>query len=212
MFPPLRVAPIRVWATEIEKISVAVYRNKRLRIFASPMLRAMKPKQSQIVLRDATMGDLDLLLHWEKQPHMLETVGEGWGWAEDLKHNPPWREQLIAELAGKAIGFLQIIDPAAEETHYWGEVAANLRAIDIFIGEVEYLGQGYGTLMMQQALERCFADPKVRAVLVDPLPTNSRAHKFYEKIGFKFVEERIMPENDLCRIYQLQREDWKKEM
>jgi aminoglycoside 6'-N-acetyltransferase len=30
---------------------------------------------------------------------------------------------------------IQIIDPAQEETHYWGDVEAELRAIDIWIGE-----------------------------------------------------------------------------
>jgi aminoglycoside 6'-N-acetyltransferase len=58
------------------------------------------------------------------------------------------------------------------------DVPANLRAIDIRIGEARDLGKGYGTVMMRLALGRCFADPAVTAVLIDPLKTNRRAHPF----------------------------------
>ncbi|MBW4489639.1 MAG: acetyltransferase [Trichocoleus desertorum ATA4-8-CV12] len=54
---------------------------------------------------------------------------------------------MIAEIEGRAIGFIQIIDPTLEESHYWGDIAANLRAIDIGIGEATDLGKGYGTKM-----------------------------------------------------------------
>ncbi|WP_202951049.1 hypothetical protein [Fortiea contorta] len=45
----------------------------------------------------------------------------------ELDRTPDWREQLIAEIAGRAIGFIQIIDPAREESHYWGDVPENFR-------------------------------------------------------------------------------------
>lgn len=56
------------------------------------------------------------------------------------------------------IGFIQIIDPAREDSHYWGDCPTGLRAIDIWIGEEAYLGQGFGTDMMRLAIDRCFAD------------------------------------------------------
>ena len=36
------------------------------------------------------------------------------------------------------------------------------------------LGKGYGTEMMTLALERCFSDASVEAVLIDPLESNVR--------------------------------------
>jgi ribosomal protein S18 acetylase RimI-like enzyme len=63
-----------------------------------------------------------------------------------------------------------------------------LRAIDIWIGEAADLGRGYGTRMMRHALERCFADPAVKAVLIDPLASNTRARRFYERLGFRCIE------------------------
>ena len=58
--------------------------------------------------------------------------------------------------------------------------------------------------MMALALERCFAPPEVRAVLLDPLAGNTRSHKFYERLGFRFVEQRSFGLDD-CFVYRLER-------
>jgi aminoglycoside 6'-N-acetyltransferase len=159
-------------------------------------------------LRPATPADLDLLQHWNEQPHVIAAApNANWHWEEELDRTPDWREQLIAEIDGRALGFIQIIDPAQEESHYWGDVAENLRAIDIWIGEETDLGKGYGTKMMQLALAKCFADPSVTAVLVDPLVSNTRVHHFYERLGFRCVDRRQFDEDD-CFIYCLNRADW----
>jgi aminoglycoside 6'-N-acetyltransferase len=120
---------------------------------------------------------------------------------------PDWREQLIAEVNGVPIGFIQIIDPQREQSKYWGEVPPNLRAVDIWIGEKENLGKGFGTIMMKLALKKCFSDDNVTAVILDPLETNTRAHKFYEKLGFRFIEKRTFGE-DVCFVYRLEKKEW----
>ena len=159
-----------------------------------------------ITLRDTTPEDLQLLRHWDEQPHTVASdPNDDWNWEEELYKKPDWREQLIAELDGRPIGFIQIIDPAKEQSHYWGDVEDNLRAIDIWIGEKEDLGKGYGTIMMKQAIERCFRHPAVTAVIIDPLESNIRAHRFYERLGFRFVEKRRFGEDD-CYVYRLERE------
>jgi len=169
----------------------------------------MKTQKANITLRPATPDDLAILRHWDEQPHTVASdPNDDWEWEKELPRRPPWREQLMAELDGRPLGFVQIIDPAEEETHYWGDVPPNLRAIDIWIGEAEDLGRGYGTVMMTQAIERCFADPQVSEILIDPLETNTRAHRFYERMGFEFVENRTFDENDYCRVYHLTRDRW----
>ncbi|BAQ65114.1 aminoglycoside N6'-acetyltransferase [Geminocystis sp. NIES-3709] len=161
--------------------------------------------KSMINLRPATPDDLELLKYWDEQPHVIASdPNDDWHWEVELHRNPHWREQLIAEMDGHPIGFVQIIDPALEESHYWGEIPSNLRAIDIWIGKETDLGKGYGTKMMKLALERCFSDKKVSAVLVDPLKDNTRAHRFYENLGFKFIESRYFGD-DHCFVYCLER-------
>lgn len=161
-----------------------------------------------IILRAATPDDLKLLQYWDEQPHIINSdPNDDWQWEEELTRSPEWREQLIAELDGRPIGFIQIIDPAHEDSHYWGEVPANLRAIDIWIGEESDLGKGYGTQMMNLALDRCFAELNVTAILIDPLVSNTRAHRFYERFGFQQIERRQFGDDD-CFVYRLNRGDW----
>lgn len=105
-----------------------------------------------ITLRKANLDDMSLLQHWDNQQHNIDSdPNDDWNWESELKRDPYWREQLVAECNGRPIGFIQIIDPAREESKYWGDVAPDLRAIDIWIGEKEDLGKGYGTVMMNQA-------------------------------------------------------------
>jgi aminoglycoside 6'-N-acetyltransferase len=173
----------------------------------------MLPKnkiQNTIVLRPATIADLDLLRNWDDRPHIIASdPNDDWGWEVELQRDPNWREQLIAEIESRPIGFVQIIDPAREDSHYWGDIAENLRAIDIWIGEASDLGKGYGTQIMRLALDRCFSTPSVTAILIDPLANNTRAHRFYERLGFSFVEVRRFGDDD-CFVYSLDRPTWEK--
>ena len=156
-------------------------------------------------LRPATLADVELLRRWDEQAHVIASdPNDDWAWEVELGRMPDWREQLVAEVGARPVGFVQIIDPQREETHYWGDVPANLRAIDIWIGEEAYLGKGWGTRIMSLALRRCFADPAVCAVLIDPLASNMRAHRFYERMGFRFVERRRFG-RDECFVYTLER-------
>ena len=156
-------------------------------------------------LRPATLDDVDLLRRWDEQSHVIASdPNDDWQWETELAREPDWREQLIAEVDGRPLAFVQIMDAAREETHYWGDVRENARAIDIWIGEADDLGKGYGTQIMRLALARCFADPSVTAVLIDPLASNTRAHRFYERLGFEFIENRRFGSDECC-VYRLAR-------
>lgn len=159
-------------------------------------------------LRPATPIDLDLLRRWDEAPHVIAAdPHDDWNWEVELARNPEWREQLVAEVDDVPIGFVQIIDPAREDSHYWGDCPDSLRAIDIWIGEAGRLGRGFGTRMMTAAIERCFEHPSVQAILIDPLASNARARRFYERLGFRFVEVRRFGDDD-CAVYGLDRVSW----
>jgi aminoglycoside 6'-N-acetyltransferase len=162
------------------------------------------------VLRRAVPADVPLLRHWDQQPHVIAASGDddSFPWETELARDVDWRELLIAEEGGRPVGVMQIIDPAREETHYWGDCEENLRAIDIWIGEAGDLGKGYGTEMMRLAIDRCFAAPDVTAILIDPLASNARAHRFYERLGFIAAERRTFGTDD-CIVYRLGRTAWR---
>jgi aminoglycoside 6'-N-acetyltransferase len=164
-------------------------------------------------LRHATLADAPLLHAWDAKQHVIDASGDpdangAWDWAYEIPRALSWRELLIAEDDDRPIGFLQIIDPLEEETHYWGECEPNLRALDIWIGDEADLGRGYGTQMMRLAITHCFADPRVTDILIDPLASNTRALRFYERMGFRFVERRTFLGVDDCAVYRINRADW----
>lgn len=161
-------------------------------------------------LRLATLGDLDLLRAWDEKPHNIAAKGsdgDPWPWDYELPRIVPWRELLIGEVDGRPVGIMQIIDAKHEETHYWGNVEEGLRAIDIWLGEESDLGRGYGSEMMRLAILRCFSDLAVNAILIDPLVSNVRAHRFYERCGFSRIGRQMFDDDD-CYVYRLKREDW----
>ncbi len=156
-------------------------------------------------LRPATAADAPLLRRWDEQPHVLASdPNDDWDWERSLARPPAGHESFLAELDGRPIGFLQILDPGRDVERYWGDVPPGLRAIDIWIGEPADLGRGHGTAMMHLALARCFADPVVDAIVIDPLASNIRAHRFYERLGFRFVEHRRFGADD-CLVFRLER-------
>lgn len=170
-----------------------------------------------LVLRPAKLADAPVLKAWDLAPHVIsattddpdaESAFEGIVWEDELIEQSDVSRYYIAELDGRPIGAMQIIDPFLEPTQYWGEVAPNLRAVDIWIGSAPDLGKGHGAEMMRQALALCFADAAVSAVIIDPLTSNTRAHKFYQRIGFKPVDRRLFNDEDDCLVHELTRADW----
>jgi aminoglycoside 6'-N-acetyltransferase len=172
-----------------------------------------------INLRPATLADAPTLKAWNKEPHVIrattddpdaDTAFEGMVWEDELAAQSDIQRYYIADLDGRPIGAMQIMDPHLEARHYWGEVAPNLRAIDIWIGVGSELNKGHGTEMMRQAVELCFADPAVTGIIIDPLASNTRAHKFYERLGFVPLGRRLFHGEDDCLVHELTRETWRQ--
>ncbi|MEO1100808.1 MAG: GNAT family N-acetyltransferase [Pseudomonadota bacterium] len=172
-----------------------------------------------LILRPATLADVPHLKRWDTQPHVIAATSddpeadiafEDADWADELSGADPHSAHFIAEVDGHPIGAMQVIDPSQERTHYWGrDCPANLRAMDIWIGEADCLGKGYGTQMMTIAMDTAFADPTIEAIIIDPLASNTDAHRFYQRLGFRPVERRMFDEDD-CLVHRLNRADWRK--
>ena len=172
---------------------------------------------TSITLRPAVLGDVAILERWDQQPHVIaatrdtdaETAFDDRDWREELAGQSEFSRYFIAEADGRPIGAMQIIDPHREPEHYWGDIEPNLRALDIWIGELADTEKGYGRSMMRLAMQRCFAVPEVTAVVIDPLRSNIRAHRFYQRLGFNVVGPQRFGEDD-CLVHKLARQDWRE--
>jgi aminoglycoside 6'-N-acetyltransferase len=178
----------------------------------------MAALDARIVLRPMRLSDVTVLDLWDRQPHVKAATSDdpnqpkAFGdlyWPDELSRVAPDSQYLMAELDGRPIGAMQVIDPRTEHTHYWGEIEPNLRALDIWIGAADDLGKGYGETMMRRAFQMCFADPAVTAIVIDPLASNVRAHKFYQRLGFVPEGRRFFDEAD-CLVHRLTRAAWRQ--
>ena len=183
---------------------------------AYPETVSLYAPPSPVILRPATLADVTVLESWDREPHVIvcttddpeaETAFDGIDWPHEIASSSPVSFYLIAEAEGHPIGAMQVCDPHLEPTHYWGEIEPGLRALDIWIGPKAALNRGYGTRMMTLALEACFADPDVTAIVIDPLASNTDAHRFYDRLGFEVVGRRLFGEDD-CLVHRLERVTW----
>jgi aminoglycoside 6'-N-acetyltransferase len=171
---------------------------------------------ASVTLRRATTEDAVWLDLWDRDAEVIacstddteaEVAFDDVEWRAELATQDDCSQYFIAELDGRPIGAMQICDPHLETSHYWGEIAPDLRAIDIWIGARADRGKGHGARMMRLALERCFADARVLGVVIDPLASNERAHRFYRRLGFKPIGRRSFGRDD-CLVHELTRGDW----
>jgi aminoglycoside 6'-N-acetyltransferase len=161
-----------------------------------------------LTLRPATEAVIPLLEAWDEEPLVAASdPDDDWGWEQTLK--AVGFETLIAEADGHPIGVVQLTDLLREASQYWGPPQAGLMAIDLWIGEPSARGEGLGRAMMSLALARCFADPSIKAVLIDPLATNQDAIGFYQRVGFTFVENRTFG-TEICAVHQITRAQWRE--
>ncbi|MBU1345981.1 MAG: acetyltransferase [Alphaproteobacteria bacterium] len=176
----------------------------------------MYPPHTTVRLRPATPDDARLLAAWDREPHVIacssddpdaEVAFDGVEWADELSNSAYELDYRIAEVDGRPVGVLAICDPHTEPSHYWGEIEPNLRAIDIWIGPAEWLNRGVGTRMMTETIEACFADPTITGIVIDPLNSNTAAHRFYQRLGF-VAEGRRMFDRDDCLVHRLTRAVW----
>lgn len=172
-----------------------------------------------LAIRVASQADAATLARWDAEPSVIACTTDDAN-AQQAFAGAVWEDEIaaigdlscyyIAELDGRPIGAMQVIDPQKEPTHYWGEIEANLRAIDIWIGDAADRNKGWGAQMMGAVIDACFAVAAVTAIIIDPLNSNADAHRFYRRLGFKPIGRRLFNGQDDCLVHRLERADWRQ--
>jgi len=163
---------------------------------------------SDVALRLAVPSDVPTLERWDQAEHVIAVSGddEPWDWPREV--DVPWQEVWICEVDERPIGVVVVLDAAREPSNYWGDGSGPLSpgtfAIDIWIGEPEAIGRGYGTAMMKHAIDRAFYAHDAHTIVIDPLARNTRAIEFYRSVGFTDVGPRRFGPDD-CFVLELRR-------
>lgn len=98
----------------------------------------------------------------------------------------------IVYLQGKAIGYIQYYS-YTKDNNYGIEEIQNAYGIDLFIGDPDLWGRGIGTQVLKEQCQWLFEQMQAKMIYIDPMTTNTRAIRVYEKIGFKKLK--VIPQS-----------------
>lgn len=76
-----------------------------------------------------------------------------------------------------------------------GEQYKKIIAMDLFIGETSYWNKGLGTIVIQEMVRYLLSEEGAESIWIDPVTTNERAIRCYEKSGFRKVG--IVPKREM---------------
>ena len=136
-----------------------------------------------------------LLFQWFSQDYIAQLWVEPTEWTAfqttwNAKIAEPGVFRYLAYLDNKPIGYIQYFRVTDKDRAHFSDVQLPDHSIglDLFIGDQEYLGKGYGTRLIQDFIELIqVKEPACSTIIIDPAPDNVRAIKCYEKVGFKRV-------------------------
>ncbi len=154
--------------------------------------------ETKITFRKLQDEDLTILHKWRNEPFVKEWYGKNETTSfNDIirKYTPRIKgeeptECFIVHYDNTPVAFIQTykINAYPENVKYFG-VDSTVAGIDLFIGNQEFFGKGFGSLMVKEFLHNVvFAKGDILSCLVDPEPDNIRAIKLYEKVGFRYLK------------------------
>ena len=133
--------------------------------------------------RPATMDDLTMLTTWQAEPHVAAWWDDAAPFdAEDLADARVAR--WIVSHLGRPFGYMQDYTVHGWDDHHFFDLPAGSRGVDQYIGDAAYLGQGHGSGMIRQRMDRLFADG-APVIGTDPHPDNAHAIAVYTNLGFR---------------------------
>ena len=144
--------------------------------------------------RPITRADLPMFKDWLGHPHIEGWWGEGGTEARLVEEDMGTGvvDMRIVELEGHPFAYIQDYDAMAFGAPQYADLPEGSRAIDTFLGDPAFLGQGHGAGYIGQRIrELRRAHP---LVCTDPDPANLRAIAAYRAAGFR--PHRVTPCED----------------
>ncbi len=160
---------------------------------------------AEYTFRPFTRADLPMFKHWLDQPHLAGWWGDSATEArlveQDMNKSATDRDFVdmrIAEFHATPFAYIQDYNAHGFDAPQYADQPEDARAIDTFLGDAAFLGQGHGAGYIAariRELRRIYP-----VILTDPDPENTRAVAAYAKAGFR--RHRITPceDGDLVQV------------
>lgn len=150
--------------------------------------------------RPITPADETMFKGWLSHPH----IGDWWGdgdteWtliAEEFDTDAV--TMSIVETNGQPFAYVQDYN-----AHHWpmpqyADQPDDARALDTFLGDPAFLGQGHGAGYLAQRLAQLRR--RYSTILTDPDPANTRAIAAYTRAGFRPLTVTPCEDGDLVQV------------
>lgn len=135
-----------------------------------------------------------LLHRWLNAPHVQKFYSlRNWSQDEVARKYLPYLihekrvHGFIIFLKSKAIGYIQyypVKDHPWPKQGFSREIAEQAAGLDLFIGEEQFCGRGYGVEIIEEFL-KSYLWPHFRYCIVDPDVGNEASIRLFERVGFQ---------------------------
>lgn len=173
---------------------------------------------TRISFRKLTIDDLLLMQRWLNQSFVhefydkdkentLDEITKRYG--PKIKGEQPTNCYLVL-YDNQSVAYIQ-----SYKVNDWPEFGDYVKcndetaSVDLFIGDENFMGKGFGSLMLIKFLkEKVFSGNQFTSCIIGPEPENKRAIRAYEKVGFKYQKTiKIPTSKETTYIMELKRED-----
>jgi len=167
--------------------------------------------RSQVTLHFQQMKEEDLprIYSWLEEPHVREFYHRKTlpSWEEmnekyRQRLDPAWPTRCFLSCLDHPIGYIQVyrIADYPEYAAMIGETEGI--SIDLFIGELEYVGRGWGRRILMQFLDEVAPHlfPNENICWIHHEPANQRAVHASKAAGFQYVRN-FLEEGDVKELY-----------
>lgn len=141
-------------------------------------------------IRQLRNEDIALFEKWLYMPHVAKWYHDPLDWIDEVKNRNDefsFLHHFIVELEGKAIGFCQYYEYYHSEEIWHGNTGINgTYSIDYLIGDVEYLGKGFGKKIIQLLIKEVKHNKNAKRIIVQPEHENKASCNTLLSCGFSF--------------------------
>lgn len=152
--------------------------------------------------REITDDDIPLVERWLHKEYVRKWFSDPEEWLNEIRLRETtysFIRHFIVLHNGQPIGFCQYytIDNS-EEDEYRSYMHMNAYSIDYVIGEEDFLGRGFGKLVVQGLCARIFDEEKGEVIVVKPEAENDKSCGTLLSVGFQY--------DKLTQVYVLRKD------
>ncbi len=136
-------------------------------------------------IREFKPEDLNIMRVWLEQDYIQKFWGNPQDWIKEISENisTDWVKYLILE-CDTPIGFLQYYETDKAPQGEWSDEPIGTVGIDYLIGNIEFLGKGYGSKIVHLLVDFIKSKNEYDYIVADPDAENVASVKVLENNGF----------------------------